>query len=293
MKESLRFIISTIEMVVGTALTAAPFGLIIIPQGFVAAGVTGLAKVITDVLPIPLSVMVLAIELSLLGLGYLFIGKKFVAKSIAVSLLFPAMLEVFLRYPLTSIEQDPMLCTVVAGVMLGVGAGLVLHSGASSGGLDILAVVLNKKYKLPVATVMNICDALVIGLQAINQPLAHTFYGIIIITISAKIVGKVVTYGTGESRIMIFSEYHEEIRKAVYEQLDVGITFLQAESGYQQKPLKVIVSIVPYSKVTAMKRLITTIDPTAFVVVDEIHSVLGRGYTLDRYLNVENEKYRE
>ena len=130
--------------------------------------------------------------------------------------------------------------------------------------------------------VLNVCDASVILMQSMEQPLDQTLYGIIVITICAAIVGRVVTLGTGESQIVIFSEHHEEIREALLHELDTGMTSLIAESGYQQKQMKVILSVVPYQKVTPMKKLIMRIDPAAFVVVDEIHSVIGRGYTIDR-----------
>lgn len=282
MKNCIRSIFALIEMLTGTALTAAAFGLVILPQGFAAGGVTGFSKIITGMIPVPLSVMVLAVNMVLLALGLIFVGRKFIAKTVAVSILFPAMLELFSRHSLESIRQDAMLCTIVAGVMLGIGSGLTLRSGASSGGSDIIGVILNKKFKIPVSVVMNVCDASVIILQALGQPLVQTIYGIMVITISAAIVGRVLTFGTGESQIVIFSEYHDEIRDALLNELDAGLTSLVAESGYRQKQMKVIVSVVPYQKVMSVKQMILGIDPAAFVVVDEIRSVLGRGYTIDR-----------
>lgn len=175
-----------------------------------------------------------------------------------------------------------MLCTVVAGVMLGVGSGLILRSGASSGGFDILAVILNKRFKIPVATVMNICDAAVILVQSLKQPLSQTIYGVIVITISATIVGRIVTMGTGERQITIFSEHHAEIRNALLNEFDVGMTSFIAETGYRQQQMNVIVSVVPFQKVLPIKRIILDVDPTAFVVIGEIRSVLGRGYTINR-----------
>ncbi|MCI7795123.1 MAG: YitT family protein [Lachnospiraceae bacterium] len=197
----LRPLVAAIEMLIGTALTAAAFGLIIVPRGFAAGGITGFSRIIVSVIPIPLSAMVFIANMSLLILGLVFIGKKFIAKTVSISILFPVMLEVFSHHALNSIAQDTMLCTIVAGVMLGVGSGLILHSGASSGGFDILAVTLNKKCNIPVAVVMNICDAAVILMQSLNQPLIQTIYGIIVITISAAIVGRIVTMGAGESQI--------------------------------------------------------------------------------------------
>lgn len=278
----LRPLVAAIEMLIGTALTSAAFGLIIVPRGFAAGGITGFSRIIVNMIHIPLSAMVFIINMSLLILGLVFIGKKFIAKTISISILFPVMLEVFSHHALNSIAQDTMLCTIVAGVMLGVGSGLILRSGASSGGFDILAVILNKKYNIPVAIVMNICDAAVILMQSLNQPLIQTIYGVIVITISAVIVGRIVTMGAGESQILVFSEHHAEIRDALLNELDVGMTSFIAETGYDQKQIKVIVSVVPFQKVVSIKRAILDVDPTAFVVIGEIHSVLGRGYTLNR-----------
>lgn len=282
MKKYIQPLISVIEMLVGAALTAAAFGFIIVPQGFAAGGVTGLSRIIIRIIPVPLSVVVFIINMGLLILGLVFVGKEFVAKTAAISVLFPALLEVFSRYSLRSIEQDPMLCTIVAGVTLGAGVGLILRSGASSGGFDILAVILNRKFKVSVAAVLNICDASVIIMQSLRQPLNQAIYGIMVITISAAIVSRIVTLGTGESQVMIFSEHHDAIRDALLHELDVGMTSFNAETGFNQKQIKVIVSVVPYQKVVPMKRIIMGADPTAFVVIGEIRNVLGRGYTLNR-----------
>lgn len=282
MKKYIQPLISVIEMLVGAALTAAAFGFIIVPQGFAAGGVTGLSRIIIRIIPVPLSVVVFIVNMGLLILGLVFVGKEFVAKTAAISVLFPALLEVFSRYSLRSIEQDPMLCTIVAGVMLGAGVGLILRSGASSGGFDILAVILNRKFKVSVAAVLNICDASVIIMQSLRQPLNQAIYGIMVITISAAIVSRIVTLGTGESQVMIFSEHHDAIRDALLHELDVGMTSFNAETGFNQKQIKVIVSVVPYQKVVPMKRIIMGADPTAFVVIGEIRNVLGRGYTLNR-----------
>lgn len=290
MGKYLRPLLAVMEMLIGTALTAAAFGLIIVPQRFAAGGVTGFSKVIVRLIPIPLSVMVFMMNMVLLFLGLVFIGRKFAAKTVSISILFPAMLEVFSRHSLDSIAQDPMLSAIVAGVMLGVGSGLILRSGASSGGFDILAVILNKKFKMPVGTVINICDAAVILMQSLRQPLIQTIYGVIVITISAAIVGRIVTLGNGESQIIVFSERHAEIRDALLHEVDVGMTSFIAETGYNQKPMKVIVSVVPFPKVVPIKQIIMDVDPTAFVVIGEIRSVLGRGYTLNRYNDLPENK---
>lgn len=276
---------SVLQMLAGTVLMAASFGMLIIPLGFAAGGVTGFSRIVGSVLPLPLPVLVFIFNMLLLVSGLIFVGWVFAAKTVTVSVLFPVLLDVFSAYPLHTLESDPFLAAVLAGVMLGIGAGLVLRSGASSGGFDILAVILNNKFKIPVAAVMNICDCAVILMQAMGQPLTLTLYGILVITVSSACVSRVVTLGAGESQVLIFSEHHDEIRTALLHTLDVGMTSLEAESGFEQKRMKVIVSVIPYRKFAEMKQIITEIDPTAFVVVDQIHSVLGKGYTLDKHFN--------
>ena len=277
-----QMVVSYLEMLIGTALTAASFGMIIVPQGFAAGGITGLGRILQAAVPFSLSQMVFALNMLLLVIGLIFVGKAFVAKTVAVSVLFPVLLEVFSQFPLSELGQDAIVSALTAGIMLGVGAGLVIRSGASSGGFDILAVILNRKVRISVAAVMNICDATVIMLQAMDQPILDTAYGIMVITVSASFVGRVVSFGSGESKIMIFSEHYETLRNILIDEVDVGLTYLDAETGFQNRPMKAIVSVVPCKKINGVKRVIMSVDPTAFVVVDQVHSVLGRGYTLDK-----------
>lgn len=188
------------EMLAGCALTAASFGMILIPQGFAAGGVTGLAKVLQSILPLSLSGIVFVLNMLLLLIGLLFVGKVFVAKTVAVSVLFPFFLELFSRFPLRGLEEDPLVSTLTAGVLLGIGAGLVIRSGASAGGFDTLAVVLNRRFSISVAAVMNFCDVAVILLQAMHYPILNAAYGIIAISISAFLVKRVITLGSDAQR---------------------------------------------------------------------------------------------
>lgn len=199
MERLFRMLLTTAEMLLGTALTAASFALIIIPREFAAGGVTGFSRILVGFVPLPLSVAVLVVNMALLLLGLAFVGSAFVVKTVSVSLLFPALLEVFSHLVPVSTAEAPLLCAAAAGVMLGVGAGLILRSGASSGGFDVLAVVLNRRFNLPVAIVMNLCDAAVILMQSIGQPLPQTLCGILVITISAAIVGRIVTADAEEA----------------------------------------------------------------------------------------------
>lgn len=278
----LRSLFSLLQLLVGTAMTAAAFGWIIVPQGFAAGGVTGLSRILCSVIPIPLSVMVYCLNIPLLLMAWIFVGKRYLVRTMAVSLLFPAMLEVFSRYVPELNPQDTFINILIAGALLGAGTGLVLRSNASCGGFDNLGVVLNRKLNWPVATVVRVCDCTVLLIQAVSQPLMPTVYGIFVILITTFCISRVVTMGTGETQVMIYSQHHSAIRDAFLQELDVGVTMLKAETGYRRSQLDVIVSVMPYSKIAHMKTIVNDIDPTAFVVVEQIHSVLGKGYTFNR-----------
>ncbi|MCF0240429.1 MAG: YitT family protein [Streptococcus gallolyticus] len=142
--------------------------------------------------------------------------------------------------------------------------------------------VLNRKINVSVARLMNIFDVIIIILQAYKQPIVPTIYGMLAMTITAMAVEKVMTAGSGEIQLMIYSQHNEKIRQCLLSTIDVGMTYLHGQTGFEQKEIEVIVSIIPYQKLYFAQEIVKQIDPTAFVVVDKVTSVIGRGYTLDK-----------
>lgn len=276
-------LLSYLLIVVGGTMTAAAFGLFVLPQNFVAGGVTGLSVILQNLIPLPLSAIVLCINILLFLVGWLFAGKEFIFKTLIMTFLFPVLLDVFSQIDLfLPLSQDPFLSSLLAGCLLGIGSGIILRANGSSGGFDILGVVLNKKFKIPVSVVMYVCDCTVILLQAVSKPLLQTVYGIIVILVTSIMVNKVITYGRSEVQLLIFSTEYEKIRQELLHTFDLGLTFLQAEGGYHLDSSKVILTILPYRKINDVKKMIYTIDPTAFTVIDNVNYVGGRGFTISR-----------
>lgn len=183
---------AALEMIMGTALTAMAFGLFILPQNFAAAGVTGFASVLSSRLHLSLSLMVFVINMLFLVLGFVFVGKAFTIKTVASSVLFPLFLEVFSGKEM-QLSQNPMISVLIAGTLLGAGTGLILRSGASSGGFSILGVILNKRWNCPIAVALNVIDASIILMQLFRQSFEETACGILVITLSAFLVGQIVS----------------------------------------------------------------------------------------------------
>lgn len=271
-----------LQLIAGTALTAIAMGMIILPMNFSAAGVTGFAIVLNSLLSISISHLVLIINVFFLLLGFVCIGRGFLIKTVIYSILFPIMLDFFSNYRIKAIESDPVICVILSGVLLGTGVGLVIRCDASTGGFGIPALILNRRFKISVGLLLNITDALVILIQLFNKTPLQTIYGILTITISAGIVDRIVSLGRGEAQITIISRQNKSIRVALLENADVGLTSFMAETGLRQEKQVVIVTVVPYVKVPEIKKVIISIDPMAFVIISQVQSVLGKGYTLNR-----------
>jgi len=279
----IKFLKSYGMVILGSCLTASAFGMFILPQQFAAGGVTGFSVLLQNVIPLPVSVLVLIVNLILFALGWFFVGKDFVAKTLLTSLIFPFMLEVTQKVHIFSdLAADSLVNSLLAGGILGLGCGLILLGNGSGGGFDIVAVILNKKFGVPVSAVMYLCDFFVILTQTVANGMLKTVYGVIVIMVSSFIINKVLVRGESAGRIFIFSDYQEAIRTELLEKLDVGMTFLNGESGYARQPAKVIMTVVKLDMVEKVKRSVYAIDPTAFVLVDNVHYVSGRGYTMER-----------
>lgn len=273
---------SYLLIVLGSTLTNAAFGLIILPQSFAAGGVTGLSAWLCKGVNLPLTTVYFLLSVALFILGLVFMGLDFSLKTFLTSLMSVALLELFSRISLPELASDPLLSSLLAGGLLGAGSGLILLGNGSGGGFDILGVILARKLHIPVALTMYLCDFFIILAHAFSASLLRTLYGILVILISNLMVNQVLTHGQAKGQMLIFSSEHEKIRCALLGQQDVGMTFLHGETGYLGQPIKVILTVIPHSKIEDVKRCVQQIDPTAFVLMDTVHYVSGRGYTLNR-----------
>ena len=274
---------SYLMIALGTALTAAAFGLIVLPQGLAAGGITGLSVLLSRVMPLPVSAIVFVLNAGLFLLGWACVGRDFAFKTLLVSLLFPVLLELFQRLDLLAeLSADPLISSLLAGGILGFGTGLVLLGNGSCGGFDILGVVLNKKLGVPVSLVMFLCDGAVLIAQAMKLGILNTVYGVLVILVSSFTINRVLTNGKEEGQMLIFSQKYEEIRRALLDDQDVGLTFLNGETGYMRRPIKVIVTVMPHSKIENVKKAVYGIDPTAFLLLNSTRYVGGKGYTISR-----------
>ncbi|MBR5516424.1 MAG: YitT family protein, partial [Firmicutes bacterium] len=214
-----------LAVVLGNFICALGIKLFLEPAGIAASSTTGLALTIEHYFNIPMSIVVFVINMLMLILGLVVLGKKFVVTTLASSFLYPAFLEVFDvvigDYLLT---DDKILCILFSAVFLGVGLGILIRAGASTGGLDIPPIVGKKLFRIPVSVTMNTMDFFILGSQLLYRPVENVLYGLVMVFMFARVLDAVLVLGTTKTEVKIVSNKTEEICKAILTDVDRGVT---------------------------------------------------------------------
>ncbi len=267
----------------GNALYSLAVALFLEPSGLITGGATGIALAIGRLTGLPISGLLLFINLAMLVWGWAVLGRAFALNTLASSVLSPAFLGLFEGLLAGRVlTEDIFLCTVFSGLGIGVALGLVIRSGASTGGLDIPPLVLNKWFKLPVSATMLTFDIAVLLMQAVFSPVQQVLYGVVMVLIHTIVMDKMLMLGASRTEVKIVSSQSDAICAAILAQLDRGVTILHGEGGYTREPSAVLLSIVSNRELPRLEKLAHSIDPTCFLIVSHVTEVSGRGFSLDK-----------
>ena len=267
----------------GNALYSLAVALFLEPSGLITGGATGIALAIGRLTGLPVSGLLLFINLAMLVWGWAVLGRAFALNTLASSVLSPAFLGLFEGLLAGRVlTEDIFLCTVFAGLGIGVALGLVIRSGASTGGLDIPPLVLNKWFTLPVSAPMLTFDIAVLLMQAVFSPVQQVLYGVVMVLIHTIVMDKMLMLGASRTEVKIVSSQSDAICAAILAQLDRGVTILHGEGCYTREPSAVLLSIVSNRELPRLEKLAHSIDPTCFLIVSHVTEVSGRGFSLDK-----------
>lgn len=271
----------TILIILGNLILALGISTFIIPSGLITGGGTGIALVVKYFTGLNVSITVYAINFVMFIIGYFMLGKKFAMGTALSTLIYPTFLAILTSVPqLHGITNDTLLSTIYAGLLIGVGMGLVLRVGASTGGMDIPPLILNKKTGISVAILINVFDTLILFAQAFFSTVEQVLYGIIVVIISTVIIDKMMIIGETKVQVTIISPKYEEVKNVIFNRIDRGCTLLNITTGYRGKVQYAIMSVVSKRELHVLNDIVLEIDPTAFIISNETHSVKGRGFTL-------------
>ena len=274
-----------LSILIGNTLLAFGICAFVVPNGIMLGGSTGISLAVQHLLPeMRLSVISAIINGVLFLQGLVFLGKKFAATSLLSTILFPMILAVFESLPLGDLFQEGIVLSALAcAVVFGLGIGMVVRAGGSTGGMDIPPIILQKYKGIPVGTSMMFFDSVVVLLQVLIGGLNGILCSLLVIVVMSATVNKALVSGEKKVQVMIFSPAYEEIRRALLEKVVVGVTMLNVETGYDGLDQKAVLSVVYARKYPEIRETALSIDPKAFIVTSDVTNVNGKGYTLHRY----------
>lgn len=268
--------------VVGSFLLAFGVLAFIVPFDIIVGGATGISIIVHKLFGFNMSTVVFAINIVCLPIGYIFSGKELVFGSILSSLIYPLAMAIFEQIPQIQTISDNIFLSVICGsVVCGAGIGCVMKSGGSTGGLDIPCLLISKYLKVPVNSTMRIVDTCIMLGQLPFSNVTRILYGLIYTYIMTNTIGKTLTFGVDKYRIVVISEAHQEIRKTLIDH-DCGVTMSYAQSGYTHTEIQKVETILPMKRLHYVESLIEQVDPEAFITIEKVTDVKGRGYTLER-----------
>ncbi|WP_371877464.1 YitT family protein [Thiovibrio frasassiensis] len=260
-------------IVMGSVLCATAINGILIRQNFVTGGITGISLIIHKFIPgVHLGWIYVVLNVPLFALAWMAVGRRFFFYSIfgALSLTL-AIAFVHLDINL----DDKMLNALLAGLILGVGAGLCLRSAGSQGGTDILSVMLMQRFSVGIGNTVLAVNAIVLLLVSIFYSIEALLYTLIVLYVASKCVNLVVTGLSQRKAVFIISAQWEEISREILKDIRRGVTIIKGEGGYARNEEHILYAVVPLTELGQLKRLVQQIDPAAFVVINDTLEVVN------------------
>lgn len=277
-------------VVVGAALLAAAFVLFITPYRIVPGGVYGMGVVLNYLFPaIPVGTYGLSMDIPLLIIAFRIFGARFGTKTIVAAILTPLFMNGLTWFagtdPVTmfsgkiDLSDDVLLSCIFGGTLMGLGIGLILKTHATSGGTDIVAMIVSKYLHMPISRAVLYVDSLVVlfGLIVLGDwklPL----YSLVTIFVSSRVIDYIVDGGSGDKLLFILSGKHDQIRDYILDGLDRGGTYIKASGMYTGADKEMIFVVVSRREVSLMRDRIREVDPDAFMIVVDAHETLGEGF---------------
>ena len=262
---------------IGMLIVAVAVFFFMLPSHVVVGSMTGLVMVLTNFIPVKVSVLTFILNISLLIIGCIFVGKEFGGKTVYASILLPVLLGIFeIAFPNNqSLTNDVLLDTICYLLVVSVGQAMLFNVNASSGGLDIVAKILNKYTHIELGKAMSIAG-MITAFSAIFVYDTKTLVLSILATyVNGIILDHFIDGYNRRKRVCILSSNHEQIQSFITNELKRGVTLYQAIGGYKKEEKTEIVTILTRSEYAALLNYLHSIDQKAFVTVSTVNEVVG------------------
>ena len=258
----------------GSALCALGINGVLVPRQFLSGGFTGLALIIHYVYPaLPLGVIYFVLNIPNFVFGWKFVGRRFFLYSVAGMFIFSAAIQTI---HVTLPVYDQLLSALLAGIIIGVGSGVILKSLGSAGGTDILSVMLLKVFSIRLGSTILAFNGIILVASALIFSLEKALYTLIYLSIVSSVVNLVVTGLSQRKAVFIISPKWKQISQRIMEEVQRGVTIIKGQGGFSGQEQQILYTVITFRELARLKRVVKSEDPEAFMVVSETLEVMGQ-----------------
>lgn len=285
---NLKSIEKILMILLGNLLYSFAIAFFILPSGLITGGTTGIALFVNYLTGFDISLFVLIFNIVMFIVGFLILGRTFALSTVLSSICYPFMLSLGQRLNLLmgDLTHDLILCTVFGGLLIGMGIGIVIRAGASTGGMDIPPLVLNKKLGINVSVSLYVFDFTILILQMFFSNREQILYGILLVCIYTFALEKVLIMGKSKTQVEIVSDKYKEINELITTEFDRGTTLYNANGGFTGNSTCAVLTVINKRELFAIQEAVMKVDPAAFIIISQVNEVKGRGFTLQKKYEV-------
>ena len=267
-------------IVIGALISAISCNLFLIPNHFLSGGLTGIAIILHYLFDLPIGIQNIIFNIPILYIAYHFFGRLYFFNTILGTGLYSFFIDLtsFLT-PYTPLHNNPMLSAIVAGVVSGIGFGLILRANANTGGADVIAALIKKLYSYNIGTMIFALNCIIVlcGLCLFNFEVA--IYTLIYMYIMGEVDNRIVTGFNKRKSIMIISDKSEQIAGLIMLELGRSVTLINGEGGYTHTKKKILYIVVNLTQLSKIKEIALNIDKKAFFIISNASEVNGKGFS--------------
>ena len=277
-KEQKKQIVNSITVVVGTFILAIAVETFIIPYRILSGGVAGIAVALQPLLHVSATLIANSVLIILLTIGGFILGTEFLKNTVLSCIAYPIFTSILNGR--VNVVVDPILASFYGGLVAGAGIGIVLKTGASTGGMDIPPLIINKLTGIKLSTLVLITDFLTVLLGLFVYDLSAVLLGLVSVFMTSVAISKVLTInGTVSKAVQIISVKYEDILKEIDAQLERGATLLQGYGSYTGEEKRIILCVVSERQYGTLIEIVKEIDPSAFIITTDATDMHGEGFT--------------
>ena len=270
-------LIAYAQIVLGCIIGGAAYPMFLVPNNIAPGGLTGVATVLNFLMGVPVGLTSMLMNIPLFILGYKAMGRVFVVRSFIATVLFSMAIDL-IKVP--AVTMDPLLGTLYGGVLLGIGLGLILRGGATTGGTDMVARMVHSRFPfISVGMFLMMIDGLVVVLAGVCVGLNEGLYAMIAIFVTSKLIDMVMAGLTQTRACYIITSATDAVTDRIMKEMDRGVTHLMAKGAYSGTARPVIVCVLSSQEVVKLKDIVREEDEKAFMFITGAHEALGEGFS--------------